>query len=282
MEDLKKLLDFDSLAEAEKITGKSYKESDVTSALGMLLMWDNTKEKNEILSTQDDTLFSETESEYLRKVTDFGFEILLKDPFKSTGWNDEEIEEHFYVMFHREYSILLAWDTFRGHRNGGKMYYNWSPTESSVRCTSSGSYAGSGKREAFSCSFNADFTPFEPTDESTAIAIREPKWSLDRLTYEEYNKRYDLWSLDVHKFIKEHNLIRVWSGDHDCREAIKFNIKEMVENGTFLKKWVQPPFLWLLHYEDTKVPGYSYVDITNERISRLPEDIQEIIHGIEL
>lgn len=281
MDDLKKLLNYDSLAEAEKITGVSYKGDDTTTGLGMLLMWDNAEKKEKILSAQDDTLFSETESEYLRKVMDFGFEILSKEGFKSTGWKDEEIKEQFYIMFHREYSIFLVWDTFRGHRNGGKMYYNWSPKEDSLRCTSSGSYVGRGKREAFSCSFNADFTPFEPTEESTAIAIREPKWA-DKVSYEEYNKRYNLWRLDVHKFIKEHNLIRVWSGDHDCREAIKFNIKEMVENGTFLKKWIQPPFLWLLHYEDTKVPGYSYVDITNERISRLPVDIQEIIHGIEL
>jgi hypothetical protein len=282
MDDLKTLLKFDSLAEAEKITGESYKGDDATVGIGMLLMWDNNEKLEKILDAQDDTKFSETISEYLRKVTDFGFEILLKDTFKSTGWDDEEIEEQFYVMFHREYSILLAWDTFRGHRNGGKMYYNWSPNGEKYGLTSSGGTVGRAKREAFSSYFNADFTPFEQTEESMTIVNREPKWDLSTKTYEEYSKLSKLWDLDVYKFAQEHNLVRVWSGDHDCREAIKFNIKQLAENGTFLKKWVKPPFLWLLHHNDPKEPGYNYEEINNERISRLPKDVQEIIHGIEL
>lgn len=65
----------------------------------------------------------------------------------------------------------------------------------------------------------------------------------------------------------------VWSGDHDCREAIKFNIGRLLENGRFVKEWKEAPFLWLLHYMDTKKEGYDYKKINKERLSKLPEQV---------
>jgi hypothetical protein len=42
---IQKLLDFDSLNEAEKITGKSYKNDDDTTALGFLMHIENSKQR---------------------------------------------------------------------------------------------------------------------------------------------------------------------------------------------------------------------------------------------
>jgi len=69
----------------------------------------------------------------------------------------------------------------------------------------------------------------------------------------------------------------VWVGDHDCREAIKHKIARLEENGQFLTKWLERPFLWLLHYMDTKDKNYDYRAINAERIAMLPDYVQEAI-----
>lgn len=68
----------------------------------------------------------------------------------------------------------------------------------------------------------------------------------------------------------------VWSGNHDAREAIRYKIQQLEKAGTFLSRWAQPPFLWFLHYMDTK-GEYDYKVINVERIAMLPEWVQEII-----
>ena len=63
----------------------------------------------------------------------------------------------------------------------------------------------------------------------------------------------------------------------DCREAVRYYLGKMRENGTFLPVWKEQPFLWLLHYKDTEDKDYE--DITKERIKQLPEYVQEAIKG---
>jgi hypothetical protein len=71
----------------------------------------------------------------------------------------------------------------------------------------------------------------------------------------------------------------VWEGGKDAREGLRHHMKKVQENAVFLKKWVKQPFLWLLHYKDTKAKDYDYKAISAERISRLPKHIQEAIAG---
>ena len=63
----------------------------------------------------------------------------------------------------------------------------------------------------------------------------------------------------------------------DCREAIRYYLGKMRENGTFLPVWEKRPFLWLLHYMDTKTEGYDYKAITESRIAQLPEYVRNAI-----
>lgn len=72
---------------------------------------------------------------------------------------------------------------------------------------------------------------------------------------------------------------KVWTGDHDAREALIFNIGRLRENGDLVAPWVKRPFVWLLHYMDTEVEGYDSDAINADRISRLPEWVQEFIGG---
>lgn len=69
----------------------------------------------------------------------------------------------------------------------------------------------------------------------------------------------------------------VWGGDHDCREALIHNITKLETNGTLITPWVKRPFLWLLHFDDSRVDGYDHAAITEARIKRLPQWVQDFI-----
>lgn len=278
-------LNYDALSEAEKLTGKSYKECKITESIGFFDFILSNKRKEQLLSSVNDTTFHETEESYMKKVTDFGFKLVLTIPFM----NDSNIEERFHIMFHDEYSILLKWDTHTWgddgswakagkevpppSRNGGSFFYNWSPNKLGLMCTSSGGFISNGDKGDYSCLFNKDFTPHILPDE-----LRKKRPILDN-NYEDFLEKKKIWNKEVEEYLSKNNTVYIWSGDHDCREALKFNIERLLENGIFLKKWKKQPFLWLLHYMDSKTPGYNHEQITKDRIALLPEYIQEIIKG---
>lgn len=72
----------------------------------------------------------------------------------------------------------------------------------------------------------------------------------------------------------------VYPGNHDCREALRHNIDKLRQHGRFLAKWPKRPWLWLLHYMDTK-GTYDNKAIARERIAMLPEWVQEMIGNEE-
>lgn len=69
----------------------------------------------------------------------------------------------------------------------------------------------------------------------------------------------------------------VWRGNHDCREALIYNLDRLAANGELVSPWVERPFLWLLHYGDTKAKGYDYDKINGERTASLPDWVREFI-----
>jgi hypothetical protein len=282
-----KALTFDALAEAEKVTGKSYKEDKTTESSGLFFDIYNGERKARLMDLTNDTKFSETEDDYLKKAEEAGFEVVLKIPFTTK----DGIVERFYVMFHYKYSILLKWDTYTcgddgswakagkkvppASRNGGSFYYNWSPKKEAFKhgCTSSGGFVGNGdKSNYYSCSFNSDF---EPHLLPKSLRDKQPKWCDNG--YKIFKKEQDKWFKECDDYFKDKEVINVWSGEHDCREALKFNINRLSDNGTFLKKWKEQPFIYLVHHGDTEIEGYSYGDINGKRISMLPKHIQEAI-----
>jgi hypothetical protein len=68
--------------------------------------------------------------------------------------------------------------------------------------------------------------------------------------------------------------VLVWSGHHDCREALMFKLGQLEKHGTFVSPWVERAFLWLLHGMDYKVLGYDYKAINAARIAKLPEHVR--------
>jgi hypothetical protein len=209
--ELDDLLKYDSLAEAEKVTGKYSGASESTVLLGMALGYDKNKKLEAMLQSSDDTGFSETKMDYLAKLSRFGFEQIYEESFKEGG-RDETLN----AMFHFQYSILLIFDTYNGNVNSGKFYYHWKPKGESFpyHITSSGGYV-----------------------------------DMDN---------------------------KIWSGNHDCREAVKHNINNLLEYGEFVA-WVQQPFIWFLHYGDTKTKDYDYKGLTRSRLAKLPEKVRQAI-----
>ena len=68
----------------------------------------------------------------------------------------------------------------------------------------------------------------------------------------------------------------VYIGSHDAREALRYHITMLREHGTFINPWIERPFLWLLHYADTK-GEYDYEAINKARIDCLPDYVKQAI-----
>jgi hypothetical protein len=263
MSNIKKEQNFDSLSEAEKITGKSYKEDETTSWLGLAMHLDHVKRMESLMNSTNDTKFSEKTENYISKVTEFGFEEVYRESFIDIKWDNKQ--ECFYVFWHKEYSILLCFDTFKGNRNGGNFYYNWIPNDrSQYGVTSSGGYK------------TFDMKP----DLSGELLYDEEKPKFNDYVWEEFKDKDKEYQLRLNAFRKENGLLSIWSGHHDCREALKNNINVLVQNGTFMKDWHDKnAHLWLVHHGDNfnNASGFDYKKAINDRIKKLPTFIQKII-----
>ena len=219
---IKKALAFDPLNEAEKQTGKSYKTDNDTTMLGFELMQRNTQEINSLLKRCDDTIFSHSVDDYLRIVSDIGFETLVHFYFES----ENEKSNQYFLFFHRELAILMVTDTYTILEdetiNRSDMYFNWRPNSDNRDGTSSGHFHG------FS-----------------------------------YDKKES-----------------IWIGHNDSRLALRTQIEELKEHGTFVTPWIEQPFLYLVHHGDknSKIPAVDGCNpITKARIECLPEDVIAVI-----
>lgn len=117
------LLKTDPLAEAEEITGESYKTSKATMALGFLKMHELNRDKDSLLGSNQDTVYSMKTEEWESAIKAMGFEEILTIPFKSEGYEDK------FVCCWLNPGILLCYDTFSGGRNAASIYYCWKPDE---------------------------------------------------------------------------------------------------------------------------------------------------------
>lgn len=122
----KGLLDSDPLSEAESITGKSYKDSKATAALGFLILQKLSSDKEKLLGSNSDTTLSMKTKEWEEAISRIGFKEILCIPFVSDGINEK------LVLAWLEPGILLRYDTFNGYRNSSEFYYCWKPDQDVV------------------------------------------------------------------------------------------------------------------------------------------------------
>lgn len=215
-DEIRKVLQYDGIADAEEMIGASYKESVFTESMGVLNVMENNAKKNSMLRALGDTVYGDDVERYLSIAHAIGFEDVLQVPFVGHGRFDQPVAETLYVLWRG--GILLKFDTSQGSRvNGGNFYYNWEPknTDEFHQFISSGTFVGRDRK--------------------------------------------------------------VWAGDHDCREALAFHVRELEEHGRILPVWVKRPFLWLLHHADTDDPKYDAKKINEDRIGLMPKEIQDAI-----
>ncbi len=143
--ELTKALKVDSLDLAERVTGKSYKSDDLTSALGLQIMMENNAHKQTLLIASGDSYYGMKYEEYISIVKNIGFELIFNKKFKSER---HQCEDQQFTFFHKGLGVLLDFDTFNVKRvNGSKIYYNWNfgNTENWYDYRSSGHGYGYGK-----------------------------------------------------------------------------------------------------------------------------------------
>ncbi len=258
---IKKLQNLDPLQLAEDAMGASYKDDETVGFTGMRLQMEKSAMMNMLMGMTDDTKFSETTDEYLRKVKDFGFEVVYEEDFRA-----DNIDEKFYVLWHKDYSILLHFDSYHGNRNGGSFYYNWSPNNRESRnLTESG--------HVFTTYMDLITLEIKPNP------VERPKWSTE--SYEEHNAIIKVWNEQDKAYIKDNGLSSVWVGNSDCREAIKNHISLMAENGLFLNKWVEKPFIYLYHHGDKQSALGHSDEVMEERYSKLPDYVKNAIENVK-
>lgn len=126
-EAIEKELRKDSLADAEIVTGKSYKDDAFTGLLGMALMLENNKNRQALLELTGDTSYGTSAEDYIKIAGRIGFNVVYQEEFYSTKWNQKDA---YYILFH-EKGLLLFLETFglndkdQKTVNTARCYFNW-------------------------------------------------------------------------------------------------------------------------------------------------------------
>lgn len=122
IEEVRALLHRDGLAEAEKITGKSYKEDPVTMHIGFIGHLGLVESREAALIAINDTYNAQSLEEHLAVFFDLGFEIVYQEPFyeSSYGYN-----ETMYILWNASKGVLGYVESYSENRvNHSKIYYN--------------------------------------------------------------------------------------------------------------------------------------------------------------
>lgn len=120
MSEIDDILKTDPLYEAEKVTGKSYKESEQTTLLGMLIAMDHGERKKEMLQSRGDSYMSMTVEYYENLLEENGFKEAHCHSFTCPHYGTEQ---YFKVFYHPIHFCLLTFETFgKTSVNSTKMY----------------------------------------------------------------------------------------------------------------------------------------------------------------
>jgi hypothetical protein len=220
-----KLLKSDPLLEAERQSGKSYKDDEATMSLGFMFQLNRDTRAEKALTDIGDSTFIMDWLAYCEFVEQLGFGLMIED-FNKEG------TESIRIYYHEKDGLLLRADSCHGDRNAADVYYNWRPN-------------------------------FKPESE-----WKDPNKA-------EY---IDHWTLTSSGSFCVRGDEKTWVGHHDAREALALNMRQLRENGTFIPKWRNTPFLWLAgHWEDTDEKEYQEINV--DRIERLPQWVQDNLKG---
>jgi hypothetical protein len=144
---MKRILEFDALSEAEKLTGADCYEDAVTQNLGVGMFLVNAAIKQQELCDRQDTRWSMDYLEYLSIVTDLGFEVIK---IWDIAQEDDRTEQVLF-LWHKETGVPLVFDTYKGYTNSAHIYGNWIPNDPEHRCRYTSTGCWSAIREDVWC-----------------------------------------------------------------------------------------------------------------------------------
>jgi hypothetical protein len=131
-DEIQEVLSFDSLHEAEKITGRNYKEDAGVAALGMILELQHREKRNAWLYlTRDTNSWNQTLEEYLAVLEEMKFQLIYTEDIADTG-------DKLRIFWHS--GILLVTDSYWKDTkiNSANAYFNYrGPCDGMFRCSHS-------------------------------------------------------------------------------------------------------------------------------------------------
>lgn len=123
--DLSRLLATDPLADAERLTGKSYKDDPETMSLGFGLHLLNSAAKESAAKAVGDSYFSMDLAETLALYAALGFVEVLCDEFTGTAYGDTDAPvETYRILWHADGLLATVESYGTTGRNCTKVYYN--------------------------------------------------------------------------------------------------------------------------------------------------------------
>ena len=115
-ETLDAYLNFDALSEAEKITGESYKESQMTSGIGMLMMIRNNAEKEVLLKSLGDSFYGMKWADFKALLEAHGFSEIH-------SWVVPDTEDQGFLYVDTDHTVLVSCNSYGDVLNDAQMYY---------------------------------------------------------------------------------------------------------------------------------------------------------------
>lgn len=206
----REMLDFDGLAQAEQITGQSYKDDKETEGLGMLLHIMGSQVKANHLQSIGDSYFNMPWDESKALFESAGFEIILLEEFEGTDRGSGSPREEFLIA-QRGGAILVAESFSTTRRNKASIYFNAKLKDPKdeyyfPRCSGTSVYIGEFP----------DHRGFAPKD----------------MTLEEFNAES----------------VRI--GDFDAREGMLSRLADIEEHAEIILPWIECPFMSLVNYAE--------------------------------
>jgi hypothetical protein len=258
------LLNTDPLLEAEKLTGKSYKDDDETMRLGFGLHMINSQMKQDALSKVNDTHWSITWLDFSQILADEGFERVLHIDFQKRNKGDgtwpDVSDEYYEIWFNAKEGLLVEGNTWTTTKD-----WDMPHTERAYH------------RKINSANLYGNIQHHDGIGWGTISMSSSP------LTDEN------------HEWLIPDTPAR--SFKMDCREGFRHNLNILRSEGTFLNPWIKPYSIFLTHYGDEQDPKWAplfeqyktaefgkhdywrqYADaVTQERWAMLPEHVRECI-----
>lgn len=123
--DMDEVLRYDGLADAEEMTGASYKDSEFTEAIGMQNVMEHIQKKRAKLEQLGDSHYRMRFPAFIELVLSLGFEEIYRQEFVGEdSWN-RNCDELYLVFWNK--GVLLTAESYRGSINRTNFYYCWKP-----------------------------------------------------------------------------------------------------------------------------------------------------------